>query len=244
MDEPRFTPRYYEIEQALRERIESLRPGDPLPSDAMLCQEFSVSRMTARNAVQRLAQEGLVRRVPGRGTFVAEPPAHRTADNLLSFSEEMRRRGRRASSELVDLRTREADEEEARRLRLDGGDRTVIVLQRLRKANGQPVALETALLPARLSDAIGDVDWSAASLHAVLTAAGVQPVAGQATITAQAASATDARRLDVRRNAALLVEERLIFDTDGTPVELTETRYAGDRYALDVLFDVEPPAAV
>jgi GntR family transcriptional regulator len=241
VDEPRFTPRYYEIEQALRERIEGLRPGDPLPSDAMLCKEFSVSRMTARNAVQRLAQEGLVRRVPGRGTFVAEPPAHRTADNLLSFSEEMRRRGRRASSELVDLRTRDADDEEARRLHLDG-DRTVIVLQRLRKANGQPVALETAVLPARLAPAIDAVDWTAASLHAVLTAAGVQPVAGQATITAQAAGPADARRLDVRRNTALLVEQRLIIDADGTPVELTETRYAGDRYALDVLFDVEPPA--
>jgi GntR family transcriptional regulator len=242
VDEPRFTPRYYEIEQALRERIESLRPGDPLPSDAMLCREFSVSRMTARNAVQRLAQEGLVRRVPGRGTFVAEPPAHRTADNLLSFSEEMRRRGRRASSELVDLRTRQADDEEARRLRLDA-DRGVVVLQRLRKANGQPVALETAVLPSRLAAVIGDVDWSGASLHAVLTAAGVQPVAGQATITAQAASPADARRLDVRRNSALLVEQRLIVDAEGMPVELTETRYAGDRYALDVLFDVEPPAA-
>jgi len=241
VDEPRFTPRYYEIEQALRARIAGLQPGDPLPSDAMLCQEFSVSRMTARNAVQRLAQEGLVRRVPGRGTFVAEPPAHRTADNLLSFSEEMRRRGQRASSELVDLRTREADDEEARRLRLDG-DRTVVVLQRLRKANGQPVALETAVLPARLAPIITDVDWSAASLHAVLTAAGVQPVAGQATITAQPAGPADARRLDVRRNAALLVEQRLIIDAEGTPVELTETRYAGDRYALDVLFDVEPPA--
>jgi len=242
VDEPRFTPRYYEIEQALRARIAGLRPGDPLPSDAMLCEEFAVSRMTARNAVQRLAQEGLVRRVPGRGTFVAEPPAHRTADNLLSFSEEVRRRGQRASSELVDLRTREADDEEARRLRLDG-DRGVVVLQRLRKANGQPVALETAVLPARLAPVIADVDWSAASLHAVLTAAGVQPVAGQATITAQAAAPADARRLDVRRNAALLVEQRLIVDAEGMPVELTETRYAGDRYALDVLFDVEPPAS-
>jgi GntR family transcriptional regulator len=89
---------------------------------------------------------------------------------------------------------------------------------------------------------VGDVDWSAASLHAVLTAAGIQPVAGQATITAQAAGPSDARRLDVRRNAALLVEQRLIVDAEGMPVELTETRYAGDRYALDVLFDVEPPA--
>jgi DNA-binding IclR family transcriptional regulator len=70
-----FVPRYHEIEQTLRKRIARLKPGDPLPSDAMLCEEFGVSRMTARNAVQRLVQEGMIYRVPGRGTFVAKQPA-------------------------------------------------------------------------------------------------------------------------------------------------------------------------
>src|ERR1700754_4565673 len=93
-DVRRFVPRYFEIEQALRARIAELAPDDPLPSDAQLCAEFGVSRMTARNAVARLAQEGIVSRVPGRGTFVAEPPVHRQAGNLLSFSAEMRRQGR------------------------------------------------------------------------------------------------------------------------------------------------------
>jgi hypothetical protein len=103
----RFVPRYYEIEQALRARVAALRPDDPLPSDAMLCEEFGVSRMTARNAVQRLAQEGLVYRVPGRGTFVAEPPVHRQAGSLLSFTEEMRRRGRVPSSRVLAVGVRE-----------------------------------------------------------------------------------------------------------------------------------------
>jgi GntR family transcriptional regulator len=237
----RFTPRYYEIEQVLRERIQGLRPGDPLPSDAMLCREFSVSRMTARNAVQRLAQEGLVQRVPGRGTFVAEPPAHRLADNLLSFSEEMRRRGRRATADLIDLRVRAAAPGEAARLKLED-DAEVVVLQRLRRGNGDPVAVEVAVLPARLAEAIQAADWTVASLHAVLVAVGVHPRRGHATITAQGATAADARHLEVRRNAPLLVEERLILDAGGRPVELTESRYAGERYGLDVLFDVEPAA--
>src|SRR5687767_4591784 len=103
----RYVPRYYEIEQALRARIAELAPDEPLPSDAMLVEEFGVSRMTARNAVQRLVQEGLVYRVPGRGTFVARAPAHRQASTVLSFSDEMRRRGREPRSRLLDRTTRE-----------------------------------------------------------------------------------------------------------------------------------------
>ncbi len=239
--ETRFTPRYFVIEQVLRERILALSPGDPLPSDAMLCREFSVSRMTARNAVQRLAQEGLVDRVPGRGTFVAEPPTHRQVDNLLSFSEEMRRRGQAASADHVELDVRPATGEEAKHLQLGDGE-DVVVLRRLRLADRLPVAEETAVLPGHLAGAIEGVDWRTASLHEVLVAAGVVPRAGRATITAESATAAEARRLEVRRDAALLVERRLILDAVGRPVELTESRYAAGRYGLDVSFDVEPPA--
>ena len=105
-----------------------------------------------------------------------------------------------------------------------------------------PVADEIAVLPGRLAAALEGVDWRTASLHELLVAADVVPRAGRATITAQSATATDARRLKVRRNTALLVERRLILDTGERPVELTESRYAAGRYGLDVRFNVEPPA--
>jgi DNA-binding GntR family transcriptional regulator len=235
-----FVPRYYEIEQALRARIAGLRPDDPLPSDAMLCEEFGVSRMTARNAVQRLSQEGLVYRVPGRGTFVAEPPVHRQAGNLLSFTEEMRRRGRTPSSRLLAREVREPGPAEASRLQLDPGEE-VIAVRRLRVANDEPVAIEEAVFRATIAPLIQRADLERSSLHDALVEGGHVPTMGRARLGAEAAGPDDALLLDVAPGSPLLVEKRVIHDQDGNPLELCESRYAGERYGLDVQFDVELP---
>jgi GntR family transcriptional regulator len=237
----RFVPRYYEIEQTLRTRIATLEPHDPLPSDAMLCEEFGVSRMTARNAVQRLAQEGLVYRVPGRGTFVAEPPVHRQAGHLLSFTEEMRRRGRVPSSRLVGRDVREPRPAEASQLRLEPGQQ-VIAIRRVRIADAEPMAFEEAVYRAVLAPLLLAADLERGSLHDTLVAGGHVPTQGRARLGAAAASAADAELLGVAEGAPLLVEKRLIFDQDGRPLELCESRYPGDRYGLDVQFDVELPS--
>jgi GntR family transcriptional regulator len=238
----RFVPRYYQIEQALRARIAELKPDDPLPSDAMLCEEFGVSRMTARNAVQRLAQEGIVYRVPGRGTFVAEPPVHRQAGRLLSFTEEMRRRGRVPSSRVVSREVREPRPAEASRLELDPGAE-VVALSRVRMADGEPIAFEEAVFPSALADVVLEADLEHRSLHTTLVEAGHVPTMGRARLGAEAATARDAELLGIPEGASLLVEKRVIGDQHGRPLELCESRYAGDRYGLDVRFDVELSAA-
>jgi GntR family transcriptional regulator len=234
----RFVPRYYEIEQALRARIAELRPDDPLPSDAMLCEEFGVSRMTARNAVQRLAQEGIVYRVPGRGTFVAEPPVHRQAGNLLSFTEEMRRRGRTPTSRVLARAVRDAGPSEASALRLPPDGR-VLAIRRLRLADAEPMAIEEAVFDAGLAALLLEADLEQRSLHETLVAGGHVPKQGRARLGAEGATAVDAALLGVAEGSALLVEKRVIHDDRAQPLELTESRYAGDRYGLDVQFEVE-----
>jgi GntR family transcriptional regulator len=233
----RFVPRYYEIEQTLRTRIAKLAPHSALPSDAKLCEEFAVSRMTARGAVQRLVQDGLVYRVPGRGTFVAEAAAHRSATHILSFSDEMKRRGRVPSSRVVRNKIRTANDEERERL---GADR-VVVLRRVRIADEEPIALETAVFPAARVEQLLEGDLERSSLFETLARGNVVPTAGRAALAAEAATAEDARLLEIRKGDPLLVERRLIRDQDGEPLEWTETRYVGSRYGLDVAFDVELP---
>jgi DNA-binding GntR family transcriptional regulator len=232
-----FVPRYFAIEQSLRERAAALQPDSPLPSEAQLCEEFGVSRMTARAAVQRLVQDGLVYRVPGRGTFVAPSRANRTAGHILSFSDEMRRKGRTPSSRVLEHKRRRATAEEEQRLRVD----EVVVLRRVRLADGKPVAVEEAVFPAERIRGVLEGDLERQSVFQTLVAAGLMPTSGTAALAAEAASAQDARLLRVRKGAPLLVERRLIHDQDGEPLEWTQSRYVGSRYGIDVDFDVELP---
>ena len=233
-----FTPRYREIEQAIRERLAKLRPGAELPSDAELCAEFGVSRMTARHAMNRLVQEGLLLRARGRGTFVAEAPTHRRANSLLSFSNEMRRQGRIPTSRILGRALRTPTREEAVRLGLKEGEK-VLWLKRLRLADGEPIAIESARLNRRTATAVLQASLEKESLHSVLVRAGLPLTKGRATIGAEAATADDARWLKMRKGEAMLVERRVIVDDHGRPLEFTESRYPADRYALDVDFVVE-----
>ena len=82
-------------------------------------------------------------------------------------------------------------------------------------------------------------DLETGSLHEALIGSGVVPTRGQATIGAEAATGEDAVLLGIRPGSPVLVERRLIFDQRGRPIERTESRYAGDRYGLDVGFSVE-----
>jgi len=233
-------PQYRQIEQALRERIATLLPGARLPSDAELCAEFGVSRMTARNAMQKLAEDGLISRSPGRGSFVADPPAHRRANRLMTFSQEMRRAGRVPSSRVLTRVVRPATEAEAESLGIPVRQ-PVVHLGRLRLADGRPIALESTTLIEATADAVMAADLSKGSLHETLGRAGIALRRGTSTIVAAAATAEDARLLEVEPGDPLLVERRVIADGHGRRIEATESRYAADRYGLVVGFDIEGP---
>jgi len=233
-----WLPQYRQIELALRARLVEMPPGQRLPSDDELCREFGVSRMTARNAMQRLAEDGLVERIPGRGTFSVAAPAHRHADRLMAFSREMERLGRVPSSRLLACEIRPSTAGEAGSLGLRATE-PVVVVRRLRLADGRPIAVETAVLVRRTAEFVMAADLATGSLHEVLSRAGLDLRRGNATITAESASPDDVRLLGVRTGSPLLVERRVITDAQGRAIEATESRYPGDRYALDVRFEVD-----
>lgn len=193
--------------------------------------------MTARAALQGLVAEGLIYRVSGRGTFVSEPPARRRAENLVRFSEEMRRRGRVPSSKLISSESRKAQDDEIHRLRLTDPAH-VVAVTRIRLADDVPVALERAVFPGELS-ALLEVDAATHSIHDALGSLGRYPQRGYSSIGADISGDLESHLLGIPTGSALLIEKRLILDQDDRPIELTESRYVSSRYALDVAFQVD-----
>lgn len=240
MTETSYRPQYRHIEQVLRERMSTLRPGARLPSDAELCAEFGVSRMTARHAMQRLAEDGLIARQPGRGSFVADRPVHRRANRLMTFSQEMRRAGRVPSSRILARLIRPPTAAEAASLGIPPGQ-AIVYLRRLRRADDEPIAVESAVLIEACAEAVMTADLARGSLHETLGRAGIVLRRGTGTIAAAAATPEDAQLLGIRPGDPLLVERRVIVDGHGRRIEATESRYTADRYGLVVQFDVEVP---
>src|SRR4029450_9434777 len=173
--------RYREIEQWLRTLVEGARPGDPLPSEAELCERFSVSRMTVRQALQELTNDGLGERRRGQGTFVAHRPVHRRPGVFLSFTEEMHRRGAQATSRLLSAGLDEPRRPRAEDRGLAPGSRVVRVV-RVRLADGVPVALEDAALVPELAGVLEE-DLGGGSLHDALERRGgvAPPATGEST---------------------------------------------------------------
>ena len=234
--------RYQEIERWLRRRVLRSAPGDPLPSESELATRFGVSRMTARQAVQNLAAEGLVQRRRGAGTFVAPRPIHRHEGSLMSFTEDMRRRGMKASSRLLEAGLQAATTADLDALRLPDGAR-VVAISRLRLADGVPLAIEHAALPAECAGVLAD-NLETGSLHESLVTRGRMPSIARSWIRARIASAAESRLLGIPPRSALLVERRIIYDTEGVALEHTETAYNADNYAIDAVFSVSRAASL
>lgn len=225
-------PRYLVIEEALRRMIGERRPGDQLPSDNELAQRFGVSRMTARHGTQRLAQEGLLYRVSGVGTFIAQTPIHRHVSQFQSFTEEMRSRGLEPHSKVLEARVRRGTEKETVGLRVRPGDR-VVHIRRIRLASGIPIAVQSAVLQLGCAPVLQD-DLARSSLHELLRGIGRAPAYAQGGLSAVPADQEHAELLGLEEGAPLLLEVLTVFDPDGEPIEFAETRYAGGRYVFDI----------
>jgi GntR family transcriptional regulator len=215
----------------------ALAPGARLPPERHLAESLGVSRMTVRQALGDLERDGLLRRVVGRagGTFVCEPgSAPDTARaGTEGISAELRRQGGATVVEPISAEIEPAGKRIAAALDLKRSDR-VVVITRLRLAGGKPLAVERSTLPAKLFSDIEDMDLSGSLYDLMGDGFGLRPVRAVERLELVEARPSDARSLGVRREAPLLLVERIGYAADGTPVEFARDRFRADRTRLEI----------
>lgn len=230
-------PLYYQIKETIKEKIEggSLEPHERLPSERELEENYGISRMTARRALTELESEGYVYREQGKGSFVAEPKLRQGLLQLTGFTEDMKSRRMKPGARVLEDRVIESDEELANNLSIDAGS-SVFLLQRVRFAEEEPLAIETTHLRYDLCEGIGDYDFSERSLYNTLREEfDVILSRAEQSVEASLADEFEAKNLQVDQGDPMLITERTTYIGDEkTPIEYARSTYRGDRYKLFV----------
>src|SRR3984957_15230103 len=212
-------PLYFQIAENLKQAVEdgTLKPGARLDNELDLAERLGVSRPTVRQAVQRLVEQGLVVRRRGLGTVVVAPRILRSVA-LTSLYDDLLASGREPATTVLAVTQVEADEALAATLLLSAGA-PVLSVERLRLADGTPLALMHNYLPAGLLGSEPEEALVKTGLYELLRGQGVHLQAGEQTIAARKATAHESKMLDAPRGATVLTMARTTFDQGGKPVE-------------------------
>ena len=229
-------PAYKRIADFLLKNIQSgrLGLGDAVPSERDLATEHKVSLMTARQALQQLAAEGIVSRLPNVGSFVAPPQIqlNRLSGVLkLSFTEEMLSRGYSPESRVISNTLTKSDKEVSARLAIPLRSK-LVRLQRLRMNSGEAFAIETAYLAASRFAGILDEQMDLCPLFQILVNSyGVRMSYADEEVSATSADAKTAVLLKIKTGAPVVRVRQVLFEA-GVPVVYSTTLYRSDRHAV------------
>jgi GntR family transcriptional regulator len=235
LDRESPTPIFAQIRTRLENAIVAgdLAPHQRIPSERQLSDGFGVSRMTVRQALDGLATDRLLYSLPGKGTFVADRRViEQPLQHLTSFTQDILARGMQPSSRLLDGRVVQASFEMAR---LFGLDPTVeiVMITRLRLANGEPLAIEVAHFPSALVPGLLDRDLEGTSLYTILGRDyRLSLVSARQTIEAAQPTPEEMTALALETPVPVIRISRLTSDANGRVVEYVRSVYRGDRYHL------------
>jgi GntR family transcriptional regulator len=231
-------PLYRQIYELIRHRIGSgeYRQGGQIPSENELCRELQVSRVTLREGLRQLAQDRLLVKVPGKGTFVGLEPAKGLSPvKYAGFLEDLQERV--LSLNVVEVESaRVAPTEELRtRLHLAPGDVELVVFKRLRHIENEPFSYTLNYLPPAIGDRISVEQLYKAPLLQILREdLHIQIVRAHETIAAAPADADVARKLGIPVLFPVMHMKRVMYTTNDRPLELVETFYRADKYHYSV----------
>ena len=225
-------PYYFQLKELLVNEIKKgrLKPGQQIPSEFKLCEQFRVSRTVVRQAISSLVQNGFLNREKGRGTFVTKPKiTENLFQNLTGSYEDMLSRGIKLVTKVLEQTKCEADSEILERLKLEPGE-PVIKIKRLRFISSEPIALVTTYLPYKICPSLLEENLTNQSLYGVLGEKYDLRIAhGRRSLEAVSADRKTAALLEVKVGTPLMLLNSISYLEDGRPIEYFSALHRGDR---------------
>lgn len=232
-----YIPYYVQLIGLIKGQITNgkWKPGDQIPGEPELCDQYHISRTVVRQALRELEMEGLIIRRKGRGTFVAQPKLNESlAQKLTGFYADMVAQGHIPVSKTLNHSIVPANDKVARWLEIAPGTK-VFNIQRLRSIDGAPFQLVTSYIPCDLCPQLENIDLTNRSLYSFLeNECGLFIARGRRTIEAVAANETEALLLEIERGAPLVRLDSISFLETGRPIEYFNAVHRGDRARFEV----------
>ncbi|MFE0506802.1 GntR family transcriptional regulator [Peribacillus butanolivorans] len=224
-------PIYYQLEEAIKEAIQNheLEPGEMIPSEREYTEKYEISRMTVRQAISNLVNEGYLYRQRGKGTFVAHKKIEQPLQGLTSFSEDMRSRGLEPSTRVISFTEVNADHDLAAKLEVEAGT-PIFELKRVRLADQQPMAYEMLYISKDLALGLTK-EIAVTSIYSYVEKTfGLKIQHGRQVIEASIAQKKEAEMLEIAEGAPVLLIERISTLDTKKPLEVVRSVYRADRY--------------
>lgn len=227
-------PKYQGIAQDLQDRIarSEWQQGEQLPSQQSLAEQYDVTLMTLRQAIQELTARGLLKAAKGRGTYVTNPSVQYRLNHLSSFTQEMQAQGIELETEVLQASHTTAEAEIATQLALSPGA-PVVEITRRRRAEGRPVALQRSYVTPTTWTTIADADLETTPLYDVLNSlAGLRASRAIESLTAIQLDDNEAELLERPAGSAAMLSIRTSLDEDGNPFLVDRALLPGDTTTI------------
>ncbi|WP_378147082.1 GntR family transcriptional regulator [Cnuibacter sp. UC19_7] len=240
LDRNSATPLYVQLSDLIRDKITRGEwvPDQKIPSENEFNTLYGISRMTARQVLARLVDEGLLFRVQGKGTFVSRRKISTRSPSYMGIREQLEQQGYATSTEILSEQLIDADARVARELGLAEGT-PVYAIRRLRRVEDTPISLHESYVPESLAPGITERDLASQQLCTVLELDyDLQMAHVTETLETSAASKAEAKLFGNRAGTPLLLLEQRISSASGVPFEFARIHFRGDMIRLEFHYDL------
>ncbi|MDR0602071.1 MAG: GntR family transcriptional regulator [Treponema sp.] len=224
---------YYQLKEKLLKKIQTgeWKPGQKIPSESELCAAYGLSRITVRKAIEELVHSGRLERFQGRGTFITNTSFEQKLSKFYSFSEELKKWGKKEQADVLSFDIITPDDETAKKLGMEGG--RAFRLERLRSVDGTAYTVETSYIPQNVCPKISREDIDKNGLYKSMRNFGVYPQRIIEKFRATAIQKNEAKKMGLRAGVPAIHLERTTYD-DARIIEYCVSIVRGDFFTYTV----------